>query len=109
MLSSPQCEQMLAAIMEASEDAIVGIALDGSIELWSRGAERLYGYSSAEMTGRRLCRCFRFTKSQFKGNSGGRKVGENDRVRERRAAAQTWLQAQRSGKAERYQEWRGEC
>ncbi len=52
MLPSPQCEQVLAAILESAEDAIVGIALDGSIELWSRGAERLYGYTAGEVTGR---------------------------------------------------------
>ncbi|MGC0774916.1 MAG: diguanylate cyclase [Candidatus Acidiferrum sp.] len=52
MLPSARCEQVLAAILESAEDAIVGIALDGSIELWSRGAERLYGYSAGEITGR---------------------------------------------------------
>ena len=52
MLLSPRCEQVLAAILESAEDAIVGIALDSSIELWSRGAERLYGYTAEEVTGR---------------------------------------------------------
>jgi hypothetical protein len=40
MLPSPRYEQVLAAILESAEEAIIGIALDGSIELWSRGAER---------------------------------------------------------------------
>lgn len=44
-------DQVLAAILESSEDAIVGIALDGKIELWSRGAEELYGYAADEVTG----------------------------------------------------------
>jgi len=51
MLSSQRCEHVLAAILESAEDAFVGIALDGSIELWSRGAERLYGYAAAEVVG----------------------------------------------------------
>jgi len=51
MLPSLRCEQVLAAILESAEDAIIGIALDGSIEMWSRGAERLYGYTAAEVTG----------------------------------------------------------
>jgi diguanylate cyclase (GGDEF)-like protein/PAS domain S-box-containing protein len=51
MLPSPRCEQVLAAILESAEEAIIGIALDGSIELWSRGAERLYGFMAAEVTG----------------------------------------------------------
>jgi diguanylate cyclase (GGDEF)-like protein/PAS domain S-box-containing protein len=51
MLPSPRCEQVLATILEAVEEAIIGIALDGAIEFWSRGAERLYGYTAAEVTG----------------------------------------------------------
>lgn len=51
MATSSQRERVLSAILEASEDAIVGIALDGSIEMWSRGAELLYGYTAAEVLG----------------------------------------------------------
>jgi len=51
MVPSPQCNQVLAAILESAEDAILGIALDGSIEMWSRGAERLYGYTAVEAAG----------------------------------------------------------
>src|SRR5204862_5052672 len=32
--------------------AIVGKTITGSVQLWNRGAERLYGYSAAEMIGR---------------------------------------------------------
>ena len=39
----------LAAIVESSEDAIIGKTLDGIVETWNRGAEKLYGYSAAEM------------------------------------------------------------
>jgi diguanylate cyclase (GGDEF)-like protein/PAS domain S-box-containing protein len=48
---SQRYEQLLAAILQSADDAIVGIALDGSIETWSRGAELLYGYTSKEATG----------------------------------------------------------
>ncbi|MHB8500179.1 MAG: sensor domain-containing diguanylate cyclase [Candidatus Acidiferrales bacterium] len=54
MLPSLRCEHVLAAILESAEDAIIGIALDGSIEMWSRGAEHLYGYTAAEVTGRSM-------------------------------------------------------
>lgn len=54
MLPSPWCEQILAAILDSAEDAIVGLALDGTIEVWSVGAEHLYGYTAAEVKGRSL-------------------------------------------------------
>jgi len=47
----PAAEAVLAAVLESAEDAILGIALDGSITLWSRGAEQLYGHTAAEVQG----------------------------------------------------------
>ncbi|HEV8420236.1 MAG TPA: diguanylate cyclase, partial [Actinomycetota bacterium] len=42
----------LSAIVESSGDAIIGKSLDGIIETWNRGAERMYGYSAWEVVGR---------------------------------------------------------
>src|SRR4051812_23855509 len=42
----------LAVIVRASDDAIVRQRLDGTIETWNGGAERIYGYRGEEIVGR---------------------------------------------------------
>jgi PAS domain S-box-containing protein len=41
----------LAGIVEASEDAIIGLDTSGTIMTWNRGAERLYGFVAEEAIG----------------------------------------------------------
>ena len=44
--------QRMTAIVESSDDAIIGRTLDGMITSWNPAAERMFGYSSQEILGK---------------------------------------------------------
>ena len=44
-----EARRQLASIVESSNDAIIGMTLDGTIVTWNPGAERIYGYTRDEV------------------------------------------------------------
>jgi len=47
-----QTRALLASIVQSSDDAIIGLGLDGRVVTWNAGAARLYGYRADEIRDR---------------------------------------------------------
>jgi PAS domain S-box-containing protein len=49
-----QAHRQLATIIDSAEDAMATLSADGTVSSWNAAAERLYGWTVAEMLGSRL-------------------------------------------------------
>jgi PAS domain S-box-containing protein len=57
-LSVADNDARFAEIVHSAHDAIVGETLDGTVTVWNRAAEVLYGYPAVEMVGRCVDRLY---------------------------------------------------
>jgi len=77
---------LLAAIVDSSDDAIIGKTLDGVIVSWNGGAQRIYGYTPSEAIGRSI---MLIVPEEHQGEmrrmlgelKAGRRVGSHETVR----------------------------
>ncbi len=84
-----QATQHVAAIVESTSDAIFSKSLDGTIQSWNEGAERIYGYAAQEIIGKSAStlipagREHEFTEilQQFR---GGERIVNRETVRKRK-------------------------
>lgn len=51
-----EASRRLAAIVESSDDAIIGKSVDGVITSWNAGAREIFGFCSEEMVGRPMAK-----------------------------------------------------
>ena len=80
-------KRYLAAIVDSSDDAIIGQRLDGIVSAWNAGAEKIFGYTAKEVKSHSIFRiipqvCHDELRAIFQKISRGEKIERYETVRE---------------------------
>lgn len=59
-----QSDRQLAQIVETSDDTIISVSLDGTVQTWNAAAQRVFGYSPFEMIGGSIFKIIPAEKTQ---------------------------------------------
>jgi PAS domain S-box-containing protein len=78
----------LAAIVECSEDAIIGVDLNGIITDWNRGARNIFGYTAGEIVGTSFRRMIPDSRQEEE-NFVSEKIGRGENVEQFETQRQT--------------------
>mgnify|MGYP003347470732 CR=1 FL=1 len=73
----------LAAIVNSSDDAIVSKDLNGIVQSWNASAERIFGYTAAEMIGQSILKIIPLERR-------GEEEQVLSRIRRRHSSGSTW-------------------
>ncbi|MDD5205945.1 MAG: PAS domain S-box protein, partial [Desulfobacterales bacterium] len=84
--------ERLSAIVESTDDAIIGKMLDGTVTSWNKAAEKMYGFTAVEMLGKSVLRIIPVDRrkefSRILGHlSRGDEIAHHDTVRVRKDGA----------------------
>jgi PAS domain S-box-containing protein len=87
--AAAEATSRLAAIVESSDDAIIGKTLDGIVTSWNAGAERMFGLTRAEAVGASITRIIPPDRLDEEADvlariAGGERIDHYDTVRLRR-------------------------
>src|SRR5262245_44339540 len=81
--------QRLASVVESSDDGIISKDLEGIVQSWNRGAERLFGYTAQEIIGKPITMLFppeRMQEEPFilERLRRGERIGHYETIRKRK-------------------------
>lgn len=79
LITQELSRSLLSSIAESSEDAIIGLTLEGDIISWNYGAEKTYGYNANEILGRHISILIPEDRLEFT-NSIIRRVKNKERI-----------------------------